>query len=179
METVVESDSGRNAIGNHHGAFEQELKQKTMFDSASPSYRKRRSTRSHVATGFDDVEFVQPRSVRRRKTTAPKVQYVETVSRTRKKKQKFQWTWVKLAWILCAILVVRLVFMERGIIDFYSKDTTTIEKQKELKNLIQENKNISAEIHRLKTSPQYQKKIAREHLGVIAADEYLILFSKE
>lgn len=169
-------DSGFRNVSENHGQI-------NMFESQNPTFRTRRGTRTNVATNFDDIQFTDPRPARR-KPTGPKVQYVEAVSKTRKSKKikakrSIEWTWSKIGWIFCALLVGRLVFMDRGLIDFNSMDNTIVEKHQELEELKLENKELEAEIHKIRISPQYQKKIAREHLGVIAKDEYLVLFSSD
>ena len=68
--------------------------------------------------------------------------------------------------------------MEGGVIDFHQMDSVLIEKKAYLEQLKSENKSLALEIKKMRTSPQYQKKIARDHLGVIAKDEYLVLFGK-
>ena len=69
--------------------------------------------------------------------------------------------------------------MESGVIDYHSMHKTLESKQNNLKLLRLENAELIQEINKIKTSPSYQKKLARDHLGVIAKDEYLVLFSRE
>jgi cell division protein FtsB len=126
-----------------------------------------------------DVEFTEPKRPAKRKT-GPKVNYVKSVKKKRKSaKKKFEWSWTKAGWMMCGALVLRLVFMEGGVIDFNSMENTLIKKEHHLQNLRKENAELIQEIHKLRTSPQYQRKITREHLGVIAKDEYLVLFSRD
>jgi cell division protein FtsB len=42
-----------------------------------------------------------------------------------------------------------------------------------------ENKDLKTEITKIQLDRNYQKQLAKEHLGVIAADEFLILFAGE
>lgn len=146
--------------------------------SGQPSSR-RKATRRNVATTLSDVEFTEPkRSSKRAK--GPKVNYVKSVKKKRKSaKKNFEWSWTKAGWMVCGALVLRLVLMEGGIVDFNSMENTLIKKEQNLQDVRQENADLIREIHKLRTSPQYQKKITREHLGVIAKDEYLVLFSKD
>ncbi|MBD65012.1 MAG: hypothetical protein CME62_07380 [Halobacteriovoraceae bacterium] len=150
------------------------------------------AARKNVATSYDDIEFVDPRTTRNRKAVGAKVSYIEEVKKPKKSKRKRKsaaksknysgffknWTWSKLAWTFSAALLVRLVFMEGGVIDFHQMDSVLIEKKAYLEQLKSENKSLALEIKKMRTSPQYQKKIARDHLGVIAKDEYLVLFGK-
>jgi len=69
--------------------------------------------------------------------------------------------------------------MENGVIDYY-KVENSIENNHQVLSLIQnENAELVTEIHKIQTSARYQKKLARDHLGVIAPGEYLILFAKD
>lgn len=160
------------------------LGQAKMFEAANTRFRTRRTTRNSVANGLDDVDFVEP-VVRRKKTNGPKVNYVKPLKKSAKSSRKpgnllkIDWTWNKLGWIICASLLVRLVAMEGGLYDFHAMDNALTEKQAKLESLRVENANIVREIHKIKTSPKYQKKIARDHLGVIAKDEYLVIFSSD
>ena len=139
---------------------------------------RRKSTRRSVANSMSDVEFTEPKKSRRAK--GPKVNYVKSVKKKKKTTQKkFTWSWNKISWMFSGILVLRLIFMEGGVVDYNSMENTLLKREHELKLVRQENADLVREIHRLRTSPQYQKKVAREHLGVIAKDEYLVLFSRE
>lgn len=183
MNFNVEASNDAVSSGQF-GTVNNDYRQANMFDSANPSFRTRRNSRTNVATSYSDIEFEQPPKPVRRKPTGPKVQYVEAPKKTRKRKTvkvkpKFEWTWSKVGWLICLALIGRLVFMDRGLIDFNSMDNTIIEKQQELEELKLENQQLTTEIHKMRTSPQYQRKITREHLGVIAKGEYLVLFSKD
>ncbi len=80
-------------------------------------------------------------------------------------------------WIFFGVLFFRLIFMENGVIDFYKMETALEYKSDVYKNLIEENKELVSEIKMIQTDANYQKKLAREHLGVIDQDEFLILFA--
>lgn len=162
---------------------DSDLGQSKMFEAANTGFRARRTTRNSVATGMDDVDFTE-NPTRRKKTTGPKVNYVKPVKRAssrRKTKSKFNidWTWNKIGWLCCLGLLVRIVSMEGGIIDYHSMDTALVEKEAKLIELRAENAEIVNQIHKINTSPKYQKQLAREHLGVIAKDEYLVIFSSD
>jgi hypothetical protein len=145
----------------------------------TPKSTPRRKTRRSVANGISDVEFTEPRKPAKR-AKGPKVNYVKPVKRKRKSAaSKFEWTWNKAGWMACGALVLRLVFMEGGVVDYNSMENTLIKKKHNLQSVRKQNAELIQEIHKLRTSPQYQKKITREHLGVIAKDEYLVLFSKD
>lgn len=161
------------------------LGQAKMFEAAANTgFRTRRATRNSVANGMDEVDFTTETATRRKKTSGPKVNYVKPVKkansrRKTQKKLKVDWTWNKIGWLCCLGLLVRIVSMEGGLVDYHSMDTALVDKEHKLQELRAENAQIVNEIHKIKTSPRYQKQLAREHLGVIAKDEYLVLFSSD
>lgn len=123
-----------------------------------------------------------PNPKRKRKTA--KVSYLsDAKAPKRKKKAKtkgdFVWTWNKVGWMICLGVFLRLIFMDRGVAHYYGMQDTLSEKKQELERVIEENRELVSEIHQIKVSPGYQRKLAREHLGVIAQDEYLILFAED
>lgn len=140
----------------------------------------RRTSRRTLPNNFSDIEFNEPAKRARKKTTGPKVNYVKSVKKTKRKStKKFEWSWTKLGWMCCGLMVLRLVFMESGIVDYQAMNQTLVEKERTLLMVRQDNVDLINEIHKIKTSPSYQKKLARDHLGYIAKDEYLILFSRD
>jgi cell division protein FtsB len=153
-----------------------------MFETPNSSFRNRRSTRRNVATSHSDIEFSEPKKARK-KLSGPKVNYVKPVKKSKSRRKasnkKIDWTWTKLGWLACGALLIRLVLMEGGMIDFYAMDDAIVVKEKELVDLRKDNADLVREIKKIKTSPQYQKQLAREHLGVIARNEYLVLFARD
>ncbi len=85
----------------------------------------------------------------------------------------------RLGWAVVAILSLRLVFMERGLLQYWQMDGTLAEREAELNRVREENGALRAEIRRIDMDKGYQRQLAKEHLGVIAADEFLILFAGE
>lgn len=86
---------------------------------------------------------------------------------------------VQAGWIICFLLVLRLIFMDRGIIDYVAKEKFLKGKEQHLVLLKAENHKLTEDISELQNNKSYQKKLVREVLGFIASDEYLILFAKE
>ena len=80
---------------------------------------------------------------------------------------------------MCGILFLRLIFMDAGVIDFYKMENTLQETVHQLQLVKDENIELATEIHEIRTNPKYQKQIVRDHLGVIAKDEYLVIFAKD
>ena len=132
-----------------------------------------------VPANYGQVEITEAPKKRKKKVTQ-KVKYLSTVKKKRKtKKAGFQLSWTKVCWAIIFCLSLRLVFMERGVIDYYNTKSHINDKIHELELLELENQALVKEIHEIKVNPVYQKKLAREHLGVIARDEYLVLFASE
>lgn len=113
----------------------------------------------------DEEEFQQRLPVKRAK---PKL----------KAKKKFD-PIARIGWGIIGILVLRLIFMERGVIDYLGMNSRINEKKQEITRLEKENISISSEMRRLTLDKSYQRQITKETLGVIAADEFLVLFAGE
>lgn len=85
----------------------------------------------------------------------------------------------KIGWAVVGLLVLRLIFMDRGVWDYFATEGEIRQKQNELKSIQDENKSLRTEITRIQVDKNYQRQLSKEHLGVIAADEFLILFAGE
>lgn len=85
----------------------------------------------------------------------------------------------KILWSIIGLLVLRLIAMDRGVWDYFAAENTIQEKHEELASINRENKELKTEIARLQMDGGFQRQLAKEHLGVIAADEFLILFAGE
>ena len=85
----------------------------------------------------------------------------------------------KIGWSVISLLVLRLICMDRGVWDYFATEGDIREKQSELKSIQTENKALKTEISRIQLDKNFQRQLAKEHLGVIAADEFLILFAGE
>jgi cell division protein FtsB len=85
----------------------------------------------------------------------------------------------KILWSIIGLLVLRLICMDRGVWDYFAAENTIQEKREELKAIGLENKELKAEVTRIQMDGGFQRQLAKEHLGVIAADEFLILFAGE
>ncbi|MBF0314366.1 MAG: septum formation initiator family protein [Oligoflexia bacterium] len=86
---------------------------------------------------------------------------------------------LKLGWALCFILMLRLVFADRGVIDYLKMEKVIAKQQLSLREIKDENERLFQEILKIKNDQQYQKKLARDTLGVIAPEEFLVLFANE
>lgn len=99
--------------------------------------------------------------------------------KTKKKNKSRKNVLSRIGWSVIGLLVLRLIFMDRGVWDYFATERTINERQEELRSLEKENKEIQTEISRIHVDKNYQRQLAKEHLGVLAADEFLILFAGE
>jgi len=86
---------------------------------------------------------------------------------------------VKIGWVVVGLLTLRLVCMDRGVWDYFATESEIRAKKDELSLVRKENKEIQAEVIKIQNDMYTQRQLAKEHLGVIAADEFLILFAGE
>jgi cell division protein FtsB len=85
----------------------------------------------------------------------------------------------KIAWSVVGLLVLRLICMDRGVWDYFATEGAIREKKSELNSIYEENKTLKTEISRIQVDKNYQRHLAKDHLGVIAGDEFLVLFAAE
>lgn len=86
---------------------------------------------------------------------------------------------VKGCWVFCALMILRLIFANGGVTDFYSQRSLHNNRIEELSRIKKENMALVHEIERMQSDSAFQKKLVRDNLGFIAQDEYLVLFPKE
>ncbi len=159
----------------------------------APTYIETTATRKSIG-GPNDNEFV---GRRRSSLEETEIEYLNeeeqeeeqeiletrparTNSFSKKKKEKSKINILsKLGWSVIGILVLRLIFMDRGVWDYFSTERDIKEKRDEFKSIQRENTDLKSEISRIQLDRNYQKQLAKEHLGVIAVDEFLILFAGE
>lgn len=88
--------------------------------------------------------------------------------------------WSKISWTLCILLFVgccRLVLMNQGVLNYFEKKQILSERLALIEQLKDENNLLMKEIKRANEDVKYQKNLAREQLGVISSEEYLLLFA--
>lgn len=129
----------------------------------------------------EDTEFVPVKRATRK--VASQISYTTGTASSRKKQKSLDpkyVTWlVKGSWIFCALMVLRLIFANGGVTDFYSQKSTVNEKLAELSGIKKENMQLVREIERMRSDIGFQKRLVRDNLGFIASDEFLVLFPKE
>ncbi len=82
-------------------------------------------------------------------------------------------------WPLLIFFLGRLIFVDRGVIDFYSRKSILSDRVYDLESIKKENRSVVNEIKLIKNNRAYQKKLIRDNLGFISNNEYMILFSKK
>lgn len=122
----------------------------------------------------EEEEAEAEESVLQEKKTAKK-----STTISKKKSSSGLSTFSKITWAVIGVLTLRLIFMDRGVWDYFSTENNLQNKRLELKSVKKENRELLTEINKIKYDKGYQKQLAKEHLGVIAADEFLILFAGE
>ena len=139
------------------------------------------ATRRSVAKP-EDTEFV-PTPKRSQRKVASQVNYTTA---NKKKAAAAQGTESKLAtlgvkacWAICVIAILRLVFADGGVVDYYSQKGVVNNRLAELERIKKDNSGLLKEIERMRNDKGYQKKLVRDNLGFIAGDEFLVLFPKE
>lgn len=157
--------------------------------SNAPTYFEASSTRKSVGHA-DGTELIKRRASALQET---EIDYLEeeeeeeverrparTISSSVKKKNKLKQNILsKIAWSVIGLLILRLICMDRGVWDYFSTESGIREKQEELASIQKENKDLKTEITRIQVDKNYQRQLSKEHLGVIAVDEFLILFAGE
>jgi len=130
------------------------------------------ATRSRVARVGDRV-FVEPENKIKKKLRVLKHSKNSNFSIDYK-----QWDWI--TWALVGLLIfgiIRLVVMDHGILQLQTKSAILGDRSLLIDQLMNENKLLIKEIDRANQDVRYQKNLAREQLGVIGPEEYLILFA--
>lgn len=139
-----------------------------------------KNTRESVATQNEEVSFISSLKEKRNKMTEILSYSNNRENRAKKNVSKdFSHLLVKLSWALVAVLILRLIIMNRGVWDYYSREKELSLKIEDYKTLLAENIAIRKEIFKIKNNNQLQKKLVRDHLGFISADEFLVLFPEE
>lgn len=168
---------------------QQTIKEETAPQSPPP--RPRAQERTHTTTPKAEA-VVTRRSVARPdeadftpvKRTPRKVASQISYTTSSRKKSKpmdpvLAGYLVKGCWIFCMVMILRLIFADGGVTDFYSQRSFHSDRLTELDRIKKENMQLVHEIERMQTDSAFQKKLVRDNLGFIAADEFLILFPKE
>lgn len=157
--------------------------------SNAPTYIETTSTRKSIGS-VEDTDLVQHRQGMVAETAIDYLEEEEVeeeevekrparMSSPKKSAKLKKNLLAKIGWSVIGLLVLRLICMDRGVWDYFSTESVIKDKQEELAKIQTENKDIKSEITRIQVDKNFQRQLAKEHLGVIAADEFLILFAGE
>lgn len=155
--------------------FETSSRRSIGHAELSDMNHHRQSELAQAEIEYLDEEYeeeVEEEVIEKRPATRP------SISAKKKAKNKKSLL-VKTSWSVIGLLVLRLIFMDRGVWDYFATENSIQEKNKELRSIQKENKELKVEVERIQVDRNYQRLLAKEHLGVIAADEFLILFAGE
>ena len=78
-------------------------------------------------------------------------------------------------WLFSIFLLLRLVFTERGVMEYYGRTGTLKDKYESLSQIKKGNIELEKEIKKIRKDSAYQKALVRNHLGFIAGDEFIVL----
>lgn len=143
---------------------------------------KRKALAAPVVDYLDDSDYeVEEEEEIEEEEEVERRPAVRTRTKTKSKaKNKTQMALLpRIGWGIAVVMLLRLIFMERGVLQYWRMNGTITEHEQELVRVKKENAEISAQVHRAKYDKTYQRQLAKEQLGVIAADEFLILFAGE
>jgi len=175
------SERPRTRMRMRAGASRGETKIETAAVSASEASAAPTSamvTRRTVARP-DETDFTPTKRAPRKVTS----QISYSTNGSKKKAKPLDPTLVtylvKGCWIFCGIMILRLIFANGGVTDYYSRKSILNDRLGELDRIKKENMQLVREIERMQSDTSFQKKLVRDNLGFIAEDEFLILFPKE
>lgn len=188
------SDRLRKAIERNRA--KQAKRETIQMSSPKSNWNSRKSTQGPtIAQDADQIRFSSSLREGPRKPPAP-VSYskrstavvkAKPRARTAKPKRRSNLskplnvndTVVKAFWVICGVLVLRLIFSQGGVTDYYDQREVLNQRSYEKARIEKENQDLLTEIDLIKSDSSHQKKLVRDHLGFIAVDEFLILFAKD
>ena len=112
-------------------------------------------------------------------SSLPTKRFTMAVDKVRQLGPQLQKKFILFSWLVCGLLALRLLFADRGVIDYYRELGLLERQQKTLQEYQHANLVLAQEVKRLKTDERYQRKMVRDHLGHVAADEFVVAFRKE
>lgn len=153
--------------------IEKTIPKKSFFDRFSKVADNIRKTVGRVG----EIEFAG--EIRKGKKAPASPVYITKKNSKNVIPEKWIEKLVIAGWLFCTFVFFRLVFADRGVIDYYKKKGVILQRDNVYKSIEDDNLIITTEIEKITTDEAYQKKIVRDHLGFIAQNEYLIMFAGE
>lgn len=124
----------------------------------------------------NSVDYMPSRGQRELVVAKPMQAKTSRISREEKNRY-IKWA-VTGSWIFIGLLFFRLIFANRGVVEYYSLYNTLKDKENSLSLVEQENLHAIKEIEKIRSDTGYQKRMIRDNLGYIAEDEFMVLFAK-
>lgn len=124
----------------------------------------------------NNVDYMPSRGQRELVVAKPMQAKSSRISREEKNRY-IKWA-VTGSWIFIGLLFFRLIFANRGVVEYYSLYNTLKDKENSLSDVEQENLHAIKEIEKIRSDTGYQKRMIRDNLGYIAEDEFMVLFAK-
>lgn len=190
LRKAIERNRAKQAMREAHArrvdAAKEEKHQQQDFYTGTSGGRTRRG----VQLPHQDVEFTTQLKRHSRKT-AKSLMTPSLISTNGRKisnrrgltsflshgRENLSLYFSRLGWILCLFLILRLVFSEGGVLDYYRSISLYESREQLRQDILAENQALRDEMERIRTDSAYQRRLLRDHLGHIAADEYLIIFA--
>ncbi len=189
VESPFSPRSHKTASGSKLRSKKNVFNRPFAADSTNPPAVFETTSRRRSVGHPDDTDLIQHRSSELSETEIDYLDEEEEeenetrparISPRAQKKPKVRKNLLaKLGWSVIGLLVLRLICMDRGVWDYFTTEGDIKEKQTELKTYQDENSSLRTEIVKIQSDKNYQRQLAKEHLGVIAVDEFLILFAGE
>ena len=186
FSNAAQAETQQNNYSHAQAQTEQEIPREAprarenIRPSSPPPPPRSTSVVSRRSTAKpEDTEFVPVKRATRK--VASQISYTTTSTRKKSKSvdPKYLNYLVKGSWVFCGLMVLRLIFAAGGVTDFYSQKTSVNDRLGELRDIKKENMQLVREIERMRSDIGFQKKLVRDNLGFIAADEFLVLFPKD
>lgn len=132
--------------------------------------------RKSLPTNPNKIEIIDPPKRRKKVSSSSKVKRYKAKKAKESKWSKFAY---RGGWLFCLYLLVQLIISEKGIYDYFVFQNKIKKKQIRNEQLTKERRVLKEYLAEIRSNPRFQKKIARDQLGVIEKDEYLIVFASD
>lgn len=174
----IGSDRLRKAIErNRLKQFKRDSRSKGSEETSTSAFSSRRTG---VATKPEDVEIIERPARKKSRLLESTDDYIPTSARKITTSKFKKWLNLEtLGYLFIAFISFRLLFADRGVLDYWRRHTTLSERMQYHQSILKENKQLQTEISRIEKDESYQKQLVRDLLGFIGNGETLIVFAGE
>jgi hypothetical protein len=197
--SAYDQSSHRSAAGDASSIASERLRRAIERNRAKQANRQESNQENNKDTQFkrpmtssksdirvsvarpEDVQFV-PAPVQRRTTKVVATTYKKANKKTANEFFSFDFSpktvsvLFLLGWVAASLLYLRVLFSDRGLLDYVKRDRYLATRQEYYQSLINENKEMLHEIEKIKKNDTHQRQLIRDHLGMISSNEYLVIF---